>query len=328
MNSTSSSWQHALANAFTDVDSLCQYLKIQPEQLSVLRNFPTFPLKVPLEFAALMEIGNPEDPLLRQVLPIQPELEDHQGFVADPVGDLPAVANDGVIHKYQARVLLITTGACAINCRYCFRRNFPYSDLQLSSRKTQQAIDYITANPEITEVILSGGDPLLLSDDKLNALLQTLNTIPHLQRIRIHSRIPVVLPSRITPSLLALLKNSRCPVLMVLHCNHAREISSQLAEACKQLRQHGIVLLNQSVLLKGVNDNAHVLCELSEQLFTLGVMPYYLHQLDKAKGVAHFEVDDQTALDLYEIIKRRLPGYLVPKLVREKAGAPYKLNLY
>ena len=233
-----------------------------------------------------------------------------------------------MIHKYHGRVLLISTGACAIHCRYCFRRNFPYGEQQLASSKIQQAIDYIQHHTEISEVILSGGDPLLLNDEKLAELINTLNMIPQLQRIRIHSRIPIVLPSRITDELLSVFLSSRCAIVMVLHSNHPNELSTKVAHACNKLAGNGVRLLNQSVLLKGINNDAQVLRNLSERLFALGVLPYYLHQLDKALGTAHFEVSDSEALTLFESLKHTLPGYLVPKLVREQSGAPYKLNLY
>ena len=328
MDSSSNTWQQALSKAFTDLDSLCNYLQLDAKQLNVLEEYRQFPLKVPLEFAESMTIGDPNDPLLRQVLPLTQELNDQAGFISDPVGDLNALTTEGVIHKYEGRVLLISTGACAIHCRYCFRRNFPYSELQLSNSKLQQAIDYIQNQPEISEVILSGGDPLLMNDEKLADLINALNKIPQLQRIRIHSRIPVVLPSRITQELLSVFSGSRCSVIMVLHCNHPKELSPKVANACRQLYESTASLLNQSVLLRGINDDALTLQLLSEKLFNFGILPYYLHQLDKAKGTGHFEVSDQKAIGLHEQIKKKLPGYLVPKLVREQSGAPYKLNLY
>ncbi len=274
-----------------------------------------------------MEAGNPDDPLLRQVLPVHQEQLVTPGFIDDPVGDLSAIAESGVIHKYHGRVLLITTAACAIHCRYCFRRNFPYSENQLTRQKQQQALSYIANHTDITEVILSGGDPLLLSDSRLLSLFNALNQIPHLKRIRIHSRLPVVLPARITSSLVDMLSNSPKKIVMVLHANHANELSQQVANSCQQLKKHSITLLNQSVLLKGVNDSADPLCELSEKLFTLDILPYYLHQLDKAKGTAHFAVNDETALALHHQIKSRLPGYLVPRLVKEISGKAYKISL-
>jgi len=318
-------WQQELTEAFTDVETLCRHLQIDPTTLPLLSSFKAFPLRVPRGFAARMQPGNPRDPLLTQVLPLQNELRDYPGYSFDPVGDLHAVATPGVIHKYQGRVLLIATGACAVHCRYCFRRNFPYNDLQLSSQKLQQAMDYISARPEISEVILSGGDPLLLNDDKLGQLLRQLGGIAHLKRIRIHSRVPVVLPSRITRLLLTNLVNTGKQIVLVIHANHRNELNAEVAEACTLMRLSGITLLNQSVLLQSVNDDGKTLCQLSEQLFTLGIMPYYLHLLDHASGTGHFAVDEDHAKQLMQFMQRSLPGYLVPKLVKEQAGAAYKL---
>ncbi len=322
-----SGWQQQLANAFTSIKDLCEYLNLNPDDLPTLSDSHLFPIKVPRCFADCMEAENPDDPLLRQVLPVHQEQLFTPGFIDDPVGDLSAIAESGVIHKYHGRVLLITTAACAIHCRYCFRRNFPYSENQLTRQKQHQALSYITNNTDITEVILSGGDPLLLSDSRLQALFIALNQIHHLKRIRIHSRLPIVLPSRITASLLNILSKSPKKIVIVLHANHANELSHQVANSCQQLKKHSITLLNQSVLLKGVNDSADPLCELSEKLFTLDILPYYLHQLDKAKGTAHFAVNDETALALYHQIKSRLPGYLVPRLVKEISGKAYKVSL-
>jgi L-lysine 2,3-aminomutase len=272
-----------------------------------------------------MEPGNPYDPLLRQVLPLREELQHFPGYNHDPVGELNAVATPGVIHKYKGRVLLIATGACAVHCRYCFRRNFPYGELQLSSQKLQLAVTYIADRPKISEVILSGGDPLLLNDEKLGHLLQRLGTIVHIKRIRIHSRVPVVLPSRITPPLMDNLLDTGKQIVLVIHANHPKELSAEVGSVCAQLRQRGITLLNQSVLLKGVNDDGDTLCRLSERLFAFGVLPYYLHLLDHASGTGHFAIDDDRAKQIVQHLHRNLPGYLVPKLVEERAGAAYKL---
>ena len=220
---------------------------------------------------------------------------------------------------------MIITGACAIHCRYCFRRNFPYTEQQLSSQKLQQGIAYIAARTEISEVILSGGDPLLLNDDKLGHLLLQLGGITHLRRIRIHSRIPVVLPSRITPTLLEHMTAAGKQIVLVLHANHSNELSAAVGEACAHLRHAGIILLNQSVLLKGVNDDGDQLCLLSEKLFTLGILPYYLHMLDHAVGTGHFAVEENYAKEIIRHLHRHLPGYLVPRLVKEQAGAAYKI---
>ncbi|WP_324615363.1 KamA family radical SAM protein [Methylomonas albis] len=254
MNTQTAGWQQALADAFTSVDALCEYLNIPTDSLALLPDFKAFPLRVPRGFADCMRPGDANDPLLKQVLPIQDELIDYPGYSHDPVGDLTAVAEAGIIHKYHGRVLLISTGACAVHCRYCFRRNFPYAELQLSTQKLQQAVSYIANRPEISEVILSGGDPLLLNDNKLGQLLRHLGEIKHIRRIRIHSRVPIVLPTRITEQLLNTLTSLPQQVIMVLHANHANELSSAVGIICNTLRQQGVTLLNQSVLLKGVND--------------------------------------------------------------------------
>lgn len=324
MNTQTAAWQQALADAFTRVDALCEYLDIPMASLATLPDFKAFPIRVPRGFADCMRPGDPADPLLRQVLPVQDELLDYPGYSHDPVGDLAAIAEAGVIHKYHGRVLLISTGACAVHCRYCFRRNFPYAELQLSTQKIQQAVSYIAGRAEISEVILSGGDPLLLNDDKLGQLLQQISDIKHVRRIRIHSRVPIVLPMRITERLLTTLSGLSPQVIMVFHANHANELSPAVGAACSALRRHGIALLNQSVLLKGVNDAGAILCELSEKLFEWGILPYYLHVLDHASGVGHFEVPEADARRLLTHMQQHLPGYLVPKLVKEQAGAAYK----
>ncbi len=320
-------WRQQLAGAFNDMESLCRHLNISADDIGLDNELKFFPMKVPRSFVDRMERGNPDDPLLRQILPVRDELSVAPGYTLDPVGDIAAIAEAGIIHKYRGRALLVTTGACAINCRYCFRRNFPYADVQLTSQRQSRALAYLHSHPEISEIILSGGDPLLLSDEKLSALFEQLDNIPHLQRIRIHSRLPVVLPARITPALLNLLSGSRKQVVLVIHANHSRELSGPVSDSCRRLRDNGITLLNQSVLLQAVNDSASALCQLSERLFTIGVLPYYLHLLDKAHGTAHFEVGERRARELMEQVKTQLPGYLVPKLVKEVAGAASKLTI-
>jgi len=327
LNPIATLWQRQLAEAFSSVEALCQHLELPPDALPLLTAFKDFPLRVPRGFVDCMEKGNPADPLLRQVLPVQQELQPFPGFSLDPVGDLNAVAEAGVIHKYHGRVLLITTGACAVHCRYCFRRHFPYQELQLSGQKLDKALTYIAEREDIVEVILSGGDPLLLNDDKLENLLRRISAIAHVRRIRIHSRIPVVLPARITPSLLETLAALPQKVVLVLHANHPNELSAEVGEACRQLSRHQVTLLNQSVLLDQVNDDPHVLGELSEKLFAFGVLPYYLHCLDRAAGVGHFEVPLPKAQALLQSLQASLPGYLVPNLVQEQAGAAHKIRL-
>jgi L-lysine 2,3-aminomutase len=318
-------WQQQLAEAFTDIDELCAYLNLTIAQLPISKDAAkTFPLKVTRSFAEAIEKGNPYDPLLRQVLPVREEMQIFPGYSDNPVGDLEAANSAGVLHKYRGRVLLINTGSCAIHCRYCFRRNFPYADLQLGKEKEIDALAYIREHADISEVILSGGDPLLLSDDRLQRLFRQIADIVHVERIRIHSRLPIVLPARITRGLIDVIMQSAKTVVLVVHCNHVNEITPRVAEAFRRLKQSGIVLLNQSVLLRGVNDNAANLAALSQRLFEIGVMPYYLHLLDKVSGAGHFEISESEALGVIRRMQADLPGYLVPKLVKEVAGADSK----
>jgi EF-P beta-lysylation protein EpmB len=321
-------WQQQLADAFNNITDLCAYLQINPADLDISAQAASnFALKVPRNFASCMEKSNPHDPLLRQVLPVADETLDYPGFSNDPVGDLLAATSASVIHKYHGRVLLINTGSCAINCRYCFRRNFPYADYQLSKQKLTAALHYLKEDSSITEIILSGGDPLLLSDDRLAHLLTQFNNIDHIKRIRIHTRLPIVLPARITDNLISVFNKSHKQLVMVVHCNHANELNALVIAALQQLKQQGMSLFNQSVLLKNINDNAKTLAELSEALFSVGVIPYYLHQLDKAVGTGHFEVPEQKSLEIIQQLQTLLPGYLVPKLVKEVAGAEAKQAL-
>ena len=327
MTSNQATWQKELATAFSKPEDLLQYLNLDSAAFSNLAR-DDFAMRVPLSYADCMQKGQLDDPLLMQVLPISDELINPGDFQDDPVGDLSALTENCIIHKYHGRVLLITTGGCAINCRFCFRRNFPYSDVQLNTQKEATALAYIQANPNIREVILSGGDPLLLSDMRLSDLILKLSRIAHVKRIRIHTRLPIVLPARVTIELIESLQNSTVPIIMVVHCNHAHELSEQVITACLALKQTNITLLNQSVLLKGINDNDQALQALSEKLFTAGILPYYLHLLDKAKGTAHFEVAQTDALKIHRALQNSLPGYLVPKLVKEQPGEAAKTLIF
>ena len=324
----SNRWQQQLSGAFKSIGALCDYLELDINDIFSNEAHLNFPLRVPKSFAARMEKGNRNDPLLKQVLPVDEEMQTVVGFGLDPVGDLQAMTETGVIHKYQGRALLINTGSCAIHCRYCFRRNFPYSDFQLGNQKQKQAISYLENHLDISEVILSGGDPLLLSDAKLVALIKEINAIGHLKRIRIHSRLPIVLPDRINKGLIEALKSSKKQLIMVVHCNHVNELNVEVAKACEKMRQAGIMLLNQSVLLKDINNDVFQLAQLSEKLFSLGILPYYLHLLDKALGTAHFEVSKTEAVSLMQQLQAELPGYLLPKLVKEEAGKAAKTIVY
>jgi EF-P beta-lysylation protein EpmB len=318
-------WKNSLARAIRDPAELIDYLQLPQQWLpAALAASHQFPLRVPRGFAARMRKGDPNDPLLLQVLPLHRELEQTAGFSVDPVGDLQAMPVPGLLQKYAGRVLLITTGACAIHCRYCFRRHFPYSESHIDSQNWQRMIDAITADTSIHEVILSGGDPLTLSDERLLTLASQLDQIPHLTRLRLHTRLPIVVPERITHTLLQGLSRLRLQIVLVVHVNHANELDHHVNQALQSLRNYGITLLNQTVLLKRINDSTEALSRLSEALFANGVLPYYLHQLDRVQGAGHFEVSDQCAMELLDHCRVHLPGYLVPKLVREVQGTAYK----
>lgn len=321
-------WQQLLADAVTDPHELCTLLDLDPALiLPAVSAARDFALRVPRGYVARMRRGDPNDPLLLQVLPVAAETELVAGFVADPVGDLDRRAARGLLHKYSGRALLVATGACAVHCRYCFRRHFPYGEQSALQRGWQPALEHLRADPSISEVILSGGDPWSLSDRRLAQLTDALQTIPHLRRLRIHTRYPIVLPERVDVGLLDWLRGVHLQKVVVMHANHAREIDETVRQACRRLSAAGVTLLNQSVLLKGVNDRLEALSELSEALFETHVLPYYLHVLDKVQGAAHFDLPEARALQLHQELTVRLPGYLVPKLVREVAGAPAKSAL-
>lgn len=327
-------WQAALSGAFRQLPPLLEFLELEAAQLPVDLD-SSFPLMVPRAFAAKMRKGDPRDPLLLQVLPTLTERLPAPGLhsrdltgadgLIDPVGDLEATRAPGLLQKYAGRALLITTGACAVHCRYCFRRHFPYAEA--AGDRLRQGLAWIREDPSLLEVILSGGDPLMLDDQALGLLLNELEAIAHLRRLRIHTRLPLMLPSRITTGLLERLDRTPLQAVMVIHANHPRELDAALSDALVALRQIGVQLMNQSVLLKGINDDVAVLMELSERLFAMDVMPYYLHQLDHVQGALHFEVPDHRALELHRALEAHLPGYLVPRLVREIAGADSKRPL-
>lgn len=312
----------------SDPAALLERLGLDPGLLPDARRAAAlFPMRVPEAFAGRMRAGDPADPLLRQVLPLAAELADADGFGPDPVGDTAARVAPGLLHKYAGRALLLVTGACAIHCRYCFRRAYPYADTGASPAGWQAAFAHLRADPSIRELILSGGDPLTLSNRRLGELFAAADALPRLLRLRIHTRQPVVEPARIDDDLLERLRACRLPVVIVLHVNHARELDAAVQAACARLRGAGVTLLNQSVLLAGVNDTAAALIELSEALFAAGVLPYYLHLLDRVCGATHFEVCEQQALSMMDTLRAALPGYLVPRLVREDAGRPAKTPL-
>lgn len=318
-------WQNQWRNSIRDPHELLESLGLQGfERLLSAQAEQQFNLRVPRCFVAKMRYGDINDPLLRQVLPVLNEQIHAPGFSADAVGDMASQQKIGLLHKYHGRALLITTGACAINCRYCFRRHFPYAEQTATTNLWQQAIEYLANDESITELLLSGGDPLSLSTEKLKRLCEQLKSIKHIKRLRFHTRLPVVLPARIDDEFVKWLANLPFQCIFVIHANHPNELDDAFGAAIHQLKQAGATVLNQSVLLKGVNDDAEVLIQLSERLFTYGVLPYYLHSLDKVLGAAHFEVTIEHAQELLAELMKRLPGYLVPKLVQEIAGQTHK----
>lgn len=318
-------WQRLWRQAITDPRELLDLLALGHLAAELLPARDTgFSMRVPRGFAARMRRGDAADPLLLQVLPQAAELVEVPGFTRDAVGDLKSRVVPGVLHKYAGRALLIATGSCAVNCRYCFRRHFPYAQETATADRWQVAIDHIRADVSIAEVILSGGDPLSLATAKLAELTGALRDVPHLRRLRLHTRLPIVLPERVDEELLDWLRGLPWPVAIVVHANHANEIDDSVAAACAKLRSVGATVLNQSVLLRGVNDDVHRLIDLSTALFAAGVLPYYLHQLDRVAGAAHFAVDDTRARALLQAMRDATSGYLVPRLVREVAGGAGK----
>ncbi len=315
---TEENWQKAMANSFKSATELLSYLSIAPEELPYSVDFDShFRMRIPQYFAELIDASNPFDPILLQALPLAEENSVIPGFIEDPLEEADYAPTAGVIHKYHNRVLLIAHQACAIHCRYCFRRHFPYSKQALRGEALESALSYIAAKKEVTEVILSGGDPLSLSDSQLFEILKRIDALPNIKTIRIHSRTPVVLPNRITTELARHISQLQSQIVFVIHCNHPNEITAKLGKSLNQLRTSGVHLLNQSVLLKGINDNAQTLITLSNKLFDIGVLPYYLHSLDPVKGTHHFAVSDSAANELWLSMQKEISGYLLPRLVRE-----------
>lgn len=318
-------WQELLKNAVRDPRQLVARLGLAPDWLpGAVAGAGEFPVFAPEAYIAKMKFGDPQDPLLLQVLPRQEELLETPGFVRDPVGDAAAKLGPGLLHKYAGRALLITTGACAIHCRYCFRRHYPYSESPRSVAQWEPALEQLAADPSIHEVILSGGDPLTLVDATLAELAQRLASIPHLVRLRVHTRLPIVIPERVTNELLAWLRGTRLAPIMVVHANHPRELDAPVLKSLGKIVDSGVPVLNQAVLLKGINDDADTLVELCERLINARVLPYYLHQLDRVAGAAHFEVPLARGRELIAELRSRLPGYAVPKFVTEQPGESSK----
>ena len=327
VDSVEQNWLKQLANGISDPQKLLEQLEIDPEPWQ--NGFDArklFAQRVPQSFVERMQKGNPFGPLLRQVLPLSAEFEVHPGYSNDPLqeqnNDIP-----GLLHKYRNRALMIVKGGCAINCRYCFRRHFPYQENKGNKTTWQQSLDYLAQHDELNEVILSGGDPLMAKDDELRWLVDHIADIPHIKRLRIHSRLPVVIPARVTDELVSLLAGTRLQVILVTHINHAQEINQELSDALSKLKRVGVTLLNQGVMLKGVNDSVDAQVQLSEALFDSGVLPYYIHVLDKVQGAAHFFISDQQAKAIMAGVIERVSGYLVPKLTREIGGRSSKTPL-
>ncbi len=322
------SWQSSMKSAIRDARELCRQLHVDVESIGLSADGESqFPVFVTLEYLSRIRKGDPRDPLLLQVLPTSFESNSSLGFHKDPVGDGAVEVVPGLLHKYAGRVLMVLSGACAIHCRYCFRRHYPYSSAPKSLADWEPALDYIASDSSIHEVILSGGDPLTITDSVLSQLSDRFNGISHLKRLRIHTRLPVVIPHRVDRKLIEWVQGSRLSKWVVLHINHAREIDEDVADAVRRLKSAGATILNQSVLLRGVNDSVESLFELSERLMDIGVVPYYLHQLDRVEGASHFEVEPELGLRLIDELNTRLSGYGVPKYVQEIAGQPSKISV-
>ncbi|MCA1771250.1 MAG: EF-P beta-lysylation protein EpmB [Halomonas sp.] len=322
------SWQRQLSQAIRDPATLCQRLSLSDEWLpGAQTGHQLFDICVPDAYLSRITPGDPDDPLLRQVLPLDDEALTPHNYVTDPLEEADHQPAKGLIQKYAGRVLLIASPNCAINCRYCFRRHFPYGDNSPSKAQWQEALDYLRADTSIHEAILSGGDPLAANDRQLAWLVEQLESIPHLKRLRIHTRLPVVIPDRVDDALLGWLASTHLQKVVVLHINHANEIDQAVIDACSRLKQAGTTLLNQSVLLRGVNDDVATLAVLSERLFEADILPYYLHVLDPVQGAAHFDVPDKEARELVTELRDHLPGFLMPQLVREIPGKGSKTPL-
>ena len=318
-------WKLELSRSVTTIDKLLDSVNLHRSQLSASQQAAAdFPLRVPRPFIERMQPGNPADPLLLQVLPVQAELDSVVGYSPDPLEETQSNPVAGIVHKYANRLLLVVSPTCAINCRYCFRRHFPYEENRQGKQQWQSALDYIRNDTEINEVIFSGGDPLAANDHFLAWLTEQIADIAHIKRLRIHTRLPVVIPSRIDRAFLSWATTTRLKPIVVLHINHSNEIDSQLIDSIRRLQDCGIRVLNQTVLLRGINDSAECLAELSESLFDCDVMPYYLHLLDPVAGASHFDMDENRAKTLYTELQALLPGFLVPKLVREIPNKPSK----
>lgn len=321
LDSDEAAWQAILRSSVRSVKELQHILGLEDRQLDWVEN-SEFPLQIPRPFIERMEQGNPLDPLLLQVAPSRQELNSSKGYTADPLQEIDFLLHGGVVKKYANRALVITTQACPVHCRYCFRRHFDYSSNQLADIQT--TLDVLASDATILEVILSGGDPLTLSTSKLATFVQQLENLSHVKILRIHTRFPVMIPQRITPALVEILMHTRLKVVVVVHINHPNEVDEGVRQAIQSLRNAQIDVFNQSVLLKGVNDSVPILSRLMYRVFEIGVVPYYLHLFDPVAGAHHYDTSETTALALWKKLQAQLPGYLVPRLVREEPYEPAK----
>lgn len=319
------SWSQHLSQAITSLPELVKLLGL-PESLAHQGReaHQSFKLLVPRPYLSRMEYGNQNDPLLLQILPSAAEMQNVFGYTKDPLEEAEHNPQKAIVHKYKRRLLVITTGTCAVNCRYCFRRHFPYGDNQLAQAEWQSVIDYLKGHPDVNEVILSGGDPLMMKDTLLADKVRQIEALPQIKRLRIHSRLPVVIPARVSDDMLDWISKSRLDIIMVWHINHANEMDEELASAAFKLKQAGVTLLNQGVLLKGINDTVEAQVDLSETVFDAGILPYYMFTLDPVEGAAHFDINIEEAQRLMGKVAAELPGYLVPKLAKEIPGKTAK----
>ena len=318
VGATPASWRLEMKRAIRDPYELMSVLGLDPSAVDV-EACGLFSLFAPLPFVRRIEPGDAQDPLLLQLLPQAAETREVPGFGADPVGDQTASEGYGIIKKYSGRALLVLTGACAIHCRYCFRREFPYGENQAWRKNWPLTVERLKADQSLSEVILSGGDPLTLDDDAWEEILDGLSEIPQLKRIRIHSRLPIMIPTRVTQDWLAALERCRLECVIVIHANHPAELDSEVRAHLHEVSRVA-TLLNQSVLLRGINDEISTQRQLSERLLECRVLPYYLNLLDRVRGAAHFEVSDEEGVVLIEQLRQRLPGYLIPRLVRDEGS--------
>lgn len=309
---------------FTKWKELAKFLELSDEQQSEILPLTPFTLNLPKRLAEKVDKRTLDDPILKQFLPTRAETVSSANFLKDPVGDRLASSSPKLLHKYQGRALILSTSSCAMHCRYCFRRNFDY---EIVHKGFDNELKLIAADTSLREIILSGGDPLSLSDENLSELLDQLNAIEHIKHIRFHTRFPIGIPERIDSGFLALFSKIKKKVWVVIHSNHPKELDSDVLTALKLLQEKSVILLNQSVLLRGVNDNAETLIELCEKLVDNAIHPYYLHQLDRVEGSSHFEVEEETGRFLMGELQKALPGYAIPKYVREVAGERHKIMI-